>query len=297
MAESAREHFVQLSQHRLHVAEQGAGPPLLLLHGFTGSAATLTPLSIPLATDFRVLTVDLPGHGFSDAPAEVGAFKMENVVLALAELLDRFDIVSTRLFGYSMGGRTALAFNAIFPDRVEALAVLGATPGIEAEQERQSRRDADEELARFIVSRGLEAFVERWMDNPLFASQKRLGPAFLEASRSQRMSNNPHALAACLRGMGTGVQKPFYQELEGVRTPILLLAGALDGKFRDIALKLVPRLQNAETVFIEDAGHAAHLERPEQVQQVLGRFFKGVSRPLEANRQSTDITGVGNEKG
>jgi 2-succinyl-6-hydroxy-2,4-cyclohexadiene-1-carboxylate synthase len=222
---------------------------------------------------------------------------MENVIRILAELLDRFDIISTSLFGYSMGGRTALAFNAVFPDRVDALAVLGATPGIEDEQMRQSRRDADEELAQFIISRGVEAFVKRWMDNPLFASQKRLGPAFLEASRRQRMSNNPYALAACLRGMGTGAQEPFFQELEHVRTPILLLAGALDEKFCNIALNLAPRLQNAKTAFIEDAGHAAHLESPEQVQQVLGRFFKGVSRSLGDNRLSAGIPGAGSEKG
>ncbi|MGI9622044.1 MAG: alpha/beta fold hydrolase, partial [Acidimicrobiales bacterium] len=89
----------------IHYADNGAGPPCLLLHGFTGSADAVAPLSKPLSERHRVLTPDLIGHGRSSAPAEVGHYTLDAVVDQLVALLEAEALTAVDLIGYSMGGR------------------------------------------------------------------------------------------------------------------------------------------------------------------------------------------------
>src|SRR5438552_13373233 len=91
----------------LNVELRGAGRPLLLLHGFTGSVAAWAPLAARLTPHRRVVAVDLIGHGQSDAPADAARYRMEQCVADLLALLDTLEIAQTDVLGYSMGGRVA----------------------------------------------------------------------------------------------------------------------------------------------------------------------------------------------
>src|ERR1051326_7715007 len=93
----------------LNVEVWGAGPPLLLLHGFTGSAATWAPF----ATEWpgrTLIAVDLPGHGKSGSPAEIESYTMDATTAALAAVLDNLGIDKVAVLGYSLGARVALPF-------------------------------------------------------------------------------------------------------------------------------------------------------------------------------------------
>jgi 2-succinyl-6-hydroxy-2,4-cyclohexadiene-1-carboxylate synthase len=246
----------------LSVEIEGAGPPLLLLHGFTGTGCGLAEFSAPLATRYRCVRVDLVGHGTSAAPREVAPYTMERCTSQLAALLDALALPRAHVFGYSMGGRTALALACAYPQRVASLALVGASAGIEDPAARAARVRDDEALADRIEREGLAPFVDYWMGLPLFASQARLGAEFLARAREERLAQRAHGLANSLRGMGSGAQPWLGEALRGLAQPALLLVGELDAKFRAIAADLAARLAHASAQVIAGAGHAAHLEAP-----------------------------------
>jgi 2-succinyl-6-hydroxy-2,4-cyclohexadiene-1-carboxylate synthase len=164
--------------------------------------------------------------------------------------------------GYSMGGRVALTRAAQAPQSVAGLILVGASPGIVEPRARATRAAADERLAAAIEQDGLAAFVDRWADLPIFASQARLGPQHAARMRRQRLCNDPDALAASLRHAGQGVMPPLFDALPGLRLPTLLVAGAMDEKYRALASDMADSLPDGEVSLVAGAGHAVQLEDP-----------------------------------
>jgi 2-succinyl-6-hydroxy-2,4-cyclohexadiene-1-carboxylate synthase len=161
-----------------------------------------------------------------------------------------------------MGGRVALAAALDHPDRVASLVLIGASPGIEDEAERRERREADEALARELETEGLAAFVDRWMAQPYFASQRRLGRRRLRLARAERLRGTARGYAASLRGMGQGAQPSLWGRLGELRGPVLLIAGEEDEKYAAIARAMAERIPEARVEVVAKAGHAAYLEAP-----------------------------------
>ncbi len=233
----------------LNVECFGTGDPLMLLHGFTGSAATWNTHAEVFSRKFQVIAVDLHGHGLSDSPADPQRYSMEHCAEDLIAILDHFGYKRFNLLGYSMGGRVALYF-----------AIESASPGIDDPQARRERIDQDEFIAQRIEKEGLPSFVWYWENLPLFASQKRLPGEIQEQVRAQRFQNNAGGLANSLRGLGTGTQEPLWNRLSGLHIPTLLIAGALDKKFTEIARRMAALLPAAQLEIVPDVGHTVHLE-------------------------------------
>jgi 2-succinyl-6-hydroxy-2,4-cyclohexadiene-1-carboxylate synthase len=257
----------------LSVEIGGEGPPLVLLHGFTGSAATWQAHSAVFGKKFKTLAIDLLGHGNSDSPAEPARYRMESCVEDLTMLFDRLGLQRLNLLGYSMGGRVALHLTAANSDRIGALLLESASPGITGQAERQARVAGDEALANSIEQQGLEAFVEHWSSLPIFASQAALPEAVRAPLRAQRLSNNPRGLANSLRGLGAGVPPPLRDRLKDVRAPTLLIAGGLDSKYVGLARAMAAALPAGRLGIIPGAGHAAHLEQPEAFDRLVLEFL------------------------
>ena len=259
---------------RLHALRAGAGPPLLLLHGFTGAASTWAPFLPVLAAGHDVVAVDLLGHGRSDAPADPARYAADRCADDLATLLDALDIERAAVLGYSMGGRMALQLAVAHPDRLRALVLESASPGIEDDAERAERAAADERLAADIEREGIAAFVERWERLPLWASQAALPHELRDELRAQRLDNDPRALASSLRGAGAGVTRPLHDRLADVRAPTLLVAGALDAKYARLADRMAAAIPDGRTVIVPGAGHAVHLERPAEFVAAVVAFLR-----------------------
>lgn len=265
----------------LFVTSEGSGPPVVLLHGFTGSGRTLARTARDLRPGFHTVRVDLVGHGRSDAPPEPAAYTLEACAAQVAGVVAATCREPAHLVGYSMGGRVALALAAWHPDRVRSAILIGARAGILRAADRAERRRRDEALATEIERDGLAAFVARWMALPLFASQARLGPEYLLRARRERMRQRPNGLAASLRGMGAGAQPPLFDRLAEIRIPMLLVVGASDARFADIARDLAERLPDAQLARIPAAGHAAHVEQPE----TFARRARDFLNVVEARRE------------
>ena len=269
----------------LNVERVGSGPPVVLLHGFTGAAAGWGPLVELLAPEFTTLAVDIVGHGQSDAPSAVERYGMRRCVDDLAALLRALGYERACWLGYSMGGRTALQVAAQRPDAVSALVLEGATPGLRTAAERAERVAADEALAERVERDGVEAFVDYWEALPLFATQELLPPEARTSIRAGRLANRAIGLANSLRGMGAGAQAPLQERLGELTMPVLLLAGALDAKFSAIAAEMAHALPDATMRVIEGAGHVAHIEQAETFGEAVLAFLRRVHAAAPAGAE------------
>ena len=251
----------------------GTGPPLLLLHGFTGCTRNWEPIIPHLAEKHTVVTVDLPGHGQSKSPADPAFYEMETVSAELVSLMDKLGHGSFDLLGYSMGGRLALYTAIHYPGHVNRLVLESASPGLKTAEERHARQEFDNALAARIEREGIRSFVDFWESISLWESQKGLSTTAKANLRTIRLSNNPAGLANSLRGMGTGQQPSLWPNLAQLQIPILLLTGELDSKFCQIAAEMVQSLPNASHQIVPNAGHTIHLEQPKSWLKITDTFL------------------------
>jgi 2-succinyl-6-hydroxy-2,4-cyclohexadiene-1-carboxylate synthase len=232
----------------------------VLVHGFTQTGRSWGPIATDLARDHEVVVVDAPGHGGS---AAVRADLTEGAAL-LGASGGRATYV-----GYSMGGRLALQLALDQPDHVDALVLLGATAGIEYDDERAARRRSDEVWATGLERDGLDPFLQRWLAQPLFA---RLPPD--AADLDDRRRNTVDGLASSLRLAGTGSQPSRWDELPRLEMPVLVLAGEHDARFAALGRRMAGAIGgNATFATVPGAGHTAHRERPDAFLAVLRAFL------------------------
>lgn len=238
----------------------------MLVHGFTQTSRSWAAVADVLAERNQVVLVDAPGHGRSADERPTSLAEAGNT---LASAGGRGHYI-----GYSMGGRIALHTALARPELVTALVLVGATAGIDPHGERAARRAADDALARRLEESGVDEFLEHWLQNPLFAS--------LPASRAgldDRRSNTADGLAYALRTLGTGNQRPRWDELGQLAMPVLIVAGARDQKFADLGRRMADAIgDNARLELVPGAGHAVHLERPEGFLAAVRPFLRSIER-------------------
>ena len=265
--------MVLINGVNLNVRLIGSGPPLVALHGFAGDMSTWAKFVPEAAKRCTVVTIDLPGHGGSDAPSEAERYRIDHVVQDIATAIGELGFSKTSLLGYSMGGRIALAAAVLVPDLCENLILEGASPGLTSPEARVRRQIKDEALADSILRDGIEAFINHWEKQPLFRTQQSLPPEIRRQIRSQRLKSNPIGLANSLRATGLGMQPPFTKSLPTLKIPVLCIAGEYDRKFTVIARRMCGKLRNGRVAIIPGAGHATHLEKPQDFNKVVQDFL------------------------
>ena len=274
---------VEISVGTVVVADQRgrrtarATPPLVLLHGFTGSQASWAGVAAALRAGRRVVAIDLPGHGGTTIRSRAFDWSLRATADLVAETLAALRISAAAVLGYSMGGRLALQLALAHPERVERLVLESASAGLATAAARARRRAADTTLATAIERDGIAAFVRRWEALPLFRSLGRQPAEVRDALRRARLACDPAGLAASLRGMGLGSQPWLGDRLEEVAVPMLLLTGSDDAKFTRTATRLLPRFAQATHEIVAGAGHVPHLEQP-------ARFLRAVRDFLTTGR-------------
>jgi 2-succinyl-6-hydroxy-2,4-cyclohexadiene-1-carboxylate synthase len=178
------------------------------------------------------------------------------------------------LVGYSLGGRLALRAALRSPESFAAVALVGSTAGIAEGPLRVQRAEADEKLASWMEAMPIEDIVGLWERQPLFADQSE---SLVEAQRPGRLSHDPRELALLLRTAGQGALEPVWHELPGLELPLLAIAGARDDGYSAAARRIAQTAPNARAAIVEDAGHAAHLQRPDEVARLIVEFLDGLS--------------------
>ena len=236
-------------------------PTVLALHGFMGSGADWRPVAERVSRP--VLAPDLPGHGAAVGLAD-GAYTMDGAADRLVADLDRQRLDRVAVAGYSMGGRLALHLALRSPDRVAALVLVSASPGLPTADARAARRRLDAERAE-AIRRDLPAFLDRWYRADLWGGLPEGTRRPLAARRAQ---NDPDELARSLAGMGAGAQPWHGDRVHEIRVPGLTVAGARDARYVALSRELASR-SGLRAVLVPDAGHALLTEAPGTLASLL----------------------------
>jgi 2-succinyl-6-hydroxy-2,4-cyclohexadiene-1-carboxylate synthase len=233
---------------------------LVLLHGFSGTHRAWDGVVECLDRErYSPLAIDLPGHG-SAAGAEQPITFAGCAAHVLERSPDRFS-----LCGYSMGGRIALYLALAEPARVRRLVLVSSTPGIEDPEERAARRRSDHRLAEQLETGPFEDFIERWRTQPLFAGDP---PEVTALARADQRRNRPEAMAAVLRGVGTGEMEPMWGRLGELAMEVTLVVGDRDKRFTELARRMILQLGDGRIEVIS-GGHALLLENPAEVARAI----------------------------
>ena len=237
------------------------GGAVVLVHGFLGGPE-----------DFDPLRSCLPGREIH--AVDLLRFRGRDVAALAAELGTLAREVGARaIVGYSLGGRIAMALAATAGESGATCIAVSAHPGLEDPAERKRRAADDDRLAELLRGDGLGPFVERWYDQPLFATLRE-HPDFLRI-RDRRRRGDPVAWAELLAGCSPGRTAPAWPALPGLGGRLVAIAGDLDAKYRQVALEIGRRAPNARIHLIPGVGHALHLERPEALAAVLEPILRG----------------------
>lgn len=212
---------------------------------------------------------------------------MAEVDAEVLALWRRHGVERSHLVGYSQGGRVALFVASRHPERLLSLATIGAHAGFEGEAKHR-RLAEDRALAERIEREGIDWFATYWAALPIFAGLAQRGPAVQARLDGARRRHDPVRLAATLRGLGAGATAPFWDRLGQIDAPTLVMAGAKDRRYVAFAVRLRAAIPGARIAIVPEAGHAAHLERPEAVAALLATHLAGTghSPPADVGRGS-----------
>lgn len=241
---------------RIRYFDSGAGEAVVLIHGFTRTAAawTASGFAAGLTRNHRVLALDCRGHGRSDrptGPAAYGACMADDVL----RLLDHTGVDAAHVIGHSMGGRIALRLAATRPDRVRS-AVLIASGGTLASRAVQDPMPIERVAKSLESGKGLGPLLEAVLPpaRPLPRWKFRLLDWAASATNDQR------ALAAAARGyVGLAVTDA---QLATLRVPVSAVVGSED-PYRAAVAALARRVPGMASVVLEGATHLDVLRRAE----------------------------------
>ena len=237
--------------------------PLVLIHGFTGGSTSWDGVRRSLDT---VPACESPlGHGGPGAPyPNIHTWEDE-----LARLVAAFPQGPVHLAGYSLGARLALGIALTYPSTLARLTLISGQTGLTSEADRHERRAADARWCTLLEKQGIEAFVNAWEAQPLFASQTNLPASVRAAHRAERLRHSPEGLARSLRVTGLAEMPDYAPRLASLTVPLTVMAGELDAKFLELGRAASERVRGSRFVVAPSAGHDLLLERPDLVALVL----------------------------
>src|SRR5271165_459902 len=262
----------------VNTIELGEGPPLVFVHGLSGSWQNWLEQLPVFASRNRVITLDLPGFGHSPMPAE--QITISGYARVLEHLLDQLDVDAAAVVGNSMGGFVAAELAIAVPQRVERLVLVSAAGISTTGDPRTSRAvPALQRLERILLGSGAW-FVSR---SDTVARRARLREATLNIV-ARHPGRLPAPLAAeQLRGAGKpgflqGLQAVIGYDLRDrlpeIACPTLIVWGERDRLINvrdaDVFADLIP---NSRVVIFEDTGHVSMLERPAAFNALLSDFL------------------------
>lgn len=246
---------------------------ILFLHGFTGSASDWDEIFSLLPSNYRLIAIDLPGHGKSSSKNEIHFYQEDFLMKIIDKIYEHVNSQKIILCGYSMGGRCALTYALKNQSKIEKIIFESTTAGIDNEKQRNERIIADNLLCKMINEKGVETFVEYWMNLDLFKSLRRLPEEKYEKIIKNKLKNNPVGLINSLNGFGTGRMNSLWNLLHELNLETMLVCGEHDKKFVEINKLMSDKIFGSRFEIVKNAGHNIHLEKPKEFTELLINFI------------------------
>ena len=263
----------------LAAEELGSGPPLLMVHGFTGAKEDFADHAPRFAEHSRVVLFDHRGHGASDKPDDPDGYTLDRLVADTLAVADNLGLGPFTLLGHSMGGMVARRLVLAHPERVHSLVLMDTSPGMPP--------TIDPDLAGLAADvaliDGMTALRQILDEADTLGSDadkrvQRERPGYTEFNTRKWADVAPAAYAGLMRSM---IHQPDQLgQMHTITAPTLVLVGEEDEHFVPAARAMVDVLPDARLVVVPDAGHSPQFESPEA-------YFAGVDGFLRRTTVTT----------
>jgi pimeloyl-ACP methyl ester carboxylesterase len=239
------------------------GEPLLLLHGFTDSSRSFSPM-VPYLSPYRLLIPDQRGHGASDAPE--CCYGSSQFAYEARLFLDALGVKRAAVVGHSLGSMVAISLAAEHPDRVSKIVLIGSTALVPVKRGDWLYDNATAMKAELDPS---TQFAKDW--HPANQPTK-VDPAFANAVNDELLRIPPHVWRSVMRELA---YVPVGRHAADVKAPLLVLSGGKDALFpAEHHQSLLKAFPNAEGEVFAELGHNPNWEQPEAVASAIDRFLK-----------------------
>lgn len=251
---------------KIAYSDKGKGRTVVLLHGFLGAKEIWQKTIDNLSKSYRVIAIDLPGHGDSDNFGYVHT--MEFMAQAVKAVLDKLRLKKYVIIGHSMGGYTALAFAELFPDCLKGMCLFHSTAYADSDEKKKDRSRAIK-----LVKLDKRVYTKTTIKN-LFATKnlKYLKEEIQFATQIAQKVGKQGAVAA-LEGMK---DRPGRDIILGmVDYPVMMIIGELDNLLPyQTLLEQSEAIRNKTILVLEHDGHMGFLESPLQCNKALRKFLR-----------------------
>ena len=273
----AGDRFVRLDDGDMHVVEDGRpdAPALLLIHGAAASTAYWDLVVPSLAGAFRVIRVDLPGHGRSASPA--GGYDVPTQARRVGAALDKLGVSSVTVIGHSTGCTVATALAEQRPGAVTALALIDMGPSPDAKiPEHLLARLLLTPLAGRLLWRLKTAATIRKAMRTAFTRPVDITPALTEGLLGMTHRAFAGTMRAPLDYMG---QRNLPDRLTALGLPVLVIFGADDARWRSSSAAAYRVVPGARVELLPGVGHTPILEDPQTTGKLLLDFAAAAAHP------------------
>jgi pimeloyl-ACP methyl ester carboxylesterase len=249
---------------QISYTDSGQGQAIVWLHGFLENKKMWKDYDSLFSENYRVITIDLLGHGQSDCLGYVHT--MEDNAHVVHEILAHLKIEKATIIGHSMGGYVGLALAELFPKQIEKLVLLNSTAKEDSAEKKVNRSRAIKAVKQNYVN-----FVNLAIGN-LFSENNRIRLAKeIETVKAEALQTPLQGIIASLEGMKIRKDRVFI--LQQNDFPILLILGKKDPVLN--YQESLSQIEGNDTklVLFED-GHMSHIENKEALQTVLLQYLK-----------------------
>lgn len=259
--------FIEIRGARLRVRTAGAGPAVLLLHGWALDLDMWTPQLAALANRYRLIAFDRRGFGLSS-----GAPGIDDDLADIEELLAKLSVERVAIVGMSQGARVALRWAIEMPARTTSL-VLDGPPRDLLVTGRPQGEITLTTYRELVRNQGIEAFRKEWLDHPLMRLHAH--DARTRSLVREMVDRYPgHDLLADDAPLVARIG-----DLQRLDVPVLIVNGEYDSDMRiGAGTELARVLPDARLAVIPGAGHLSNLDNPTAYNKVLGEFLAGRPR-------------------
>lgn len=242
----------------------GHGKTVTLLHGFLENSTMWKDTVASLERTNQVVTIDLLGHGLTDALGYVHT--MEDFADAVDAVLTHLNIARTTLIGHSLGGYVALAFAEKKPDTITGLCLMNSTPFADSQDRIKLRNRALK-----VAKTNYQNLVSMSISNLFFEDNRKQFQQEIEAIKTEALKTPLQGYVATQEGMK--IRTDRTKILEDLSCKKLIIAGKNDPILSKTDLEHLEKL-NGVTVTILDGGHMSHIENREEFLQTIIPFIE-----------------------
>lgn len=250
-------------QTPIYYQDEGEGKPLLLIHGFLENSSMWNDFTKLWKSNFRVIRIDLPGHG--NTPAHTYLHSMAFYAQVCHQLITNLKLEKTIVVGHSMGGYIGLELIDQFPDKIDQLILLNSTALADSEERKAERTRAVKAIQQFP-----EAFVSMAVKNLFLPeNQNRLKQA-IEKAIAEAKKCTTQGIIATLEGLKT--RRNHQETLAKTKVKSTIVAGKKDQVVNYASTKQLAKETSTRLVSLP-GGHMSHLEFPQETFEIISNLI------------------------